>query len=94
MKGSESEFSFSSQPPLKAASSYGEVINPIADVLIIGRSWCVSRPSAELLLSVPTCAMDYIHWRDHRCYGKRMLQRLTGYWKSLSTSRSTVTCET
>ena len=58
---------------------HGELLSPLADLQLMARVWCITKPLALMLLSVPVGA-DYIHWKIHRVYGRTMLPHLLANW--------------
>ena len=58
---------------------HGEFLSPLADLQLMARVWCIMKPSAPMLLTVPV-GNDYIHWKYHRVYGSVMLPHLVANW--------------
>ena len=67
-------FSFSSLEH-SGLGRYGDPLNPWADLMSVAEAWCVSGPSAQLALAVPTSVTenkDTIVHNAHRIYGPLM----------------------
>ena len=58
---------------------HGELLSPLADLQLMARVWCITKPLALMLLSVPVGA-DFVHWKRHRVYGRKMLPHLLANW--------------
>lgn len=62
---------------------YGDPLGPWEDIISIARCWCVAKPGARMLLSVPTSVTgdDRLYWNAHRLYGRIRWPMLAAGWR-------------
>ena len=76
-------FSFSSLEH-SGLGRYGDPLNPWGDIMSVAEAWCVSGPSAQFAMAVPTsvsAGKDTIMFNAHRVYGPVMYPFLVSIFK-------------
>ena len=85
-------FSFSSLEH-SGLGRYGDPLNPWGDIMSVAEAWCVSGPSAQFAMAVPTsvsAGKDTIMFNAHRVYGPVMYPFLVSIFKVCGEMRESV----
>ena len=60
---------------------FGDGLHPWADVVVMGKIWCVLKDGARIFVALPGAARDKFVYNSHRVYGPVMTSHLLSNFK-------------